>query len=175
MPPADALFARLEDQQPIAEAEILALEEHVDYWNQQGWLDPFSDSEWTLRQQGYVAAFKGDGAYTPQMVVDGRSQFIGSRIGEAMAAIGAASRNSKTEVVIASGISGERRTPQFTVSVGKLAGETDGDTAEVWLAVTEKGLHPDVNRGKTPGKNFTTRRLFAGCIRPGSWTEGKPL
>jgi len=153
-PPADALLARLEDQQPIGGAEILALEEHVDYWNQQGWFDPFSGSEWTLRQQGYVTAFKGDSPYTPQMVVDGRSQFIGGRIGEVMAAIGAASRSPKTEVVIAPVILGQSRAPQFAVSVPKETGETDGDTAEVWLAVTETGLHSDVKRGENAGKDL---------------------
>ena len=87
-PPADALLAQLEDEQFIDGAEVIALEEHVDYWNQQGWTDPFSAVEWTLRQQEYAAAFKVDGVYTPQMIVDGRSQFIGSRIREATAGIG---------------------------------------------------------------------------------------
>jgi hypothetical protein len=153
-PPADALLAQFENQQPLDGAEIIALEEHVDYWNQQGWLDPFSASEWTLRQQQYVAAFKGDTVYTPQMIVDGQSQFIGSRIREVMAAIGVASRSPKTEIVIAPAISGESRVQQFTVRVGKLAGETKGNAAEVWLAITEKGLHSDVNRGENAGKDL---------------------
>ncbi len=153
-PPADALLAQFEEQQPIEGAEIIALEEHVDYWNQQGWLDPFSSSEWTLRQQQYAATFKGDEVYTPQMIVDGQSQFIGSRIGEVMAAIGAATRSPKTEVVIVPVISGASHVPQFALSVGKLAGETEGDTAEVWLAVTENGLHSEVIRGENAGKNL---------------------
>src|ERR1700730_1759198 len=67
-PPADALLARLEDQQPVEGADVIALEEHVDYWNHDGWIDPFSSSEWTMRQQDYAAAFKIDGAFTPQMI-----------------------------------------------------------------------------------------------------------
>ncbi len=153
-PPADALLARFEEQQPVDGAEIIALEEHVDYWNQQGWSDPFSASEWTLRQQQYVAAFKGDAVYTPQMIVDGQSQFIGGRIREVMAGIGVASRSPKTEIVIGRATSGESRVPQFAVSVGKLAGETEGNTAEVWLAITEKGLHSEVNRGENAGKDL---------------------
>jgi hypothetical protein len=153
-PPADALLARFEEQQPVDGAEIIALEEHVDYWNQQGWSDPFSASEWTLRQQEYVASFKGDAVYTPQMIVDGQNQFVGSRIREVMAGIGEASRSSKTNVVMAPITSGENRTQQVTVSVGKLVGGTDGDTAEVWLAVTEKGLQSDVSRGENAGKNL---------------------
>jgi pimeloyl-ACP methyl ester carboxylesterase len=67
-PPADALLARLEKDQPVEEAEIIAVEEHVDYWNQQGWMDPFSSAEWTLRQQQYISRFKEKSVYTPQMV-----------------------------------------------------------------------------------------------------------
>ena len=55
-PPADALLAKLAAQQPISGAEIVALEEHVDYWNQQGWTDPFSSDQWTARQQKYASA-----------------------------------------------------------------------------------------------------------------------
>jgi hypothetical protein len=153
-PPADALLAQLEDRQPVEGVDVIALEEHVDYWNQQGWSDPFSGSEWTLRQQDYLAIFKGDTVYTPQMIVDGQSQFIGSRIREVMTAIGEASRSSKTNVLMVPVVSGDNRSPQFTVSVGKLAGGTDGDTAEVWLAVTEKGLHSEVSRGENAGKNL---------------------
>src|SRR5271155_970506 len=73
-PPADALLQQLEQQQPVAGTQIIALEEHVDYWNHDGWIDPFSSPEWTFRQQTYVALVKKD-AYTPELVVNGRSQF----------------------------------------------------------------------------------------------------
>src|SRR4029077_9396563 len=76
-PPADALLQKLETQQPIAGAEIIALEEHVDYWNHDGWIDPYSSPEWTDRQQDYATLFKND-PYTPELVVDGRSQFVGN-------------------------------------------------------------------------------------------------
>jgi hypothetical protein len=105
-PPADALLARLEDQQPVETAEVIALEEHVDYWNHDGWTDPFSSPEWTLRQHDYAAAFKLDGVYTPQIVIDGREQFIGSREREVSAAILNNSRSQPTHVTIAEVVSG---------------------------------------------------------------------
>src|SRR5437763_994939 len=82
-PPADALLAKLAAQQPISGAEIVALEEHVDYWNQQGWTDPFSSDQWTARQQKYASARRDEQIYTPQMVINGSAQFVGSREGEA--------------------------------------------------------------------------------------------
>lgn len=153
-PPADALLARFEEQQPVDGADIIALEEHVDYWNHQGWIDPFSAPEWTLRQQIYIAKLKEGSVYTPEMVVDGQSQFVGNNEREAGQAIAAVARQPKTEVVISTATSAEGAAQQFTVSVRKLVGSTKGDTAEVWLAVTEKGLRSAVNRGENAGKNL---------------------
>src|SRR5205085_851481 len=70
-PPADALLARMEETQPVAGAEVIALAQHVDYWNQLGWPDPFSAHEFSERQGEYAARFGDGGVYTPQMVVDG--------------------------------------------------------------------------------------------------------
>src|SRR2546422_895176 len=97
-PPADALLAKLEIQQPIAGAEIVAMEEHVDYWNQQGWMDPFSSEQWTERQQRYAATRRDQGIYTPQMVVDGRAEFVGSRERQATHEIEQAAVQPRTEI-----------------------------------------------------------------------------
>jgi len=77
-PPADALLARMDHEQPVSTAEIIVLEEHVDYWEKDGWHDRFSSSQYTERQNGYVPRLKFDSAYTPQMVVDGSTQFVGN-------------------------------------------------------------------------------------------------
>lgn len=150
-PPADVLLQKLQAQQPAAGAEIIALEEHVDYWNHDGWVDPFSSAEWTQRQQRYAALHKKD-AYTPELVVDGRSQFIGNSPRKAVAEIEEAAHNSKTEVSITAEAPDASGSQRFKVSVGKLAENTGNDAAEVWLAVTEDGLHSDVSRGENSGR-----------------------
>src|SRR5581483_366848 len=86
-PPADAVLAKLERQQPVAGAEVIALGEHVDYWNYIGWSDPFSSHLYSEWQRDYARAFNRDGVYTPQMVVDGEAEFIGSNLGKAREAI----------------------------------------------------------------------------------------
>src|SRR5213083_248603 len=101
-PPADALLAKLDHEQRLGNAEIIALEEHVDYWDQQGWRDPFSSAQWTERQQDYAAAFRNDGVYTPEMVVDGRAEFVGSSQSRARSAIAEAVREPKAEVTLMS-------------------------------------------------------------------------
>jgi hypothetical protein len=149
-PPADALLQKLEAQQPVPDAEIIAIEEHVDYWNHDGWVDPFSSPEWTQRQATYTALTKKD-VYTPELVVDGQSQFVGSDERQAGLEIEKAAHGTKTDVAITSGKPEGKGSQRFTVSVGKLAGNKAGDVAEVWLAVTEDGLHSAVSRGENKG------------------------
>src|SRR5437879_1088636 len=69
-PPADALLDRLQHEQPVKGAQIITLSEHVDYWNQLGWTDPFSAGLFTDRQQAYARTIQRAEVYTPQMVVD---------------------------------------------------------------------------------------------------------
>jgi hypothetical protein len=149
-PPADVLLQKLEQAQPVSGAQIIALEEHVDYWNHDGWIDPFSSPEWTQRQQAYVSLIKKD-AYTPELVVDGSSQFVGNNPHAAVLEIEKAARAEKTEVTISAGKPDAKNSQSFTVSVGKLVGNTSGDTAEIWVAVTEDGLHSDVSLGENAG------------------------
>jgi hypothetical protein len=149
-PPADVLLQKLEAQQPVAGAEIIALEEHVDYWNHDGWVDPFSSPDWTQRQEAYAVLFKND-SYTPELVVDGQSQFLGSDERAAQLEIEKAAHGVKTEVAIVPGKQEGKDSLRFRVSVGKLAGNKAGDVAEVWLAVTEDGLHSSVSRGENAG------------------------
>jgi hypothetical protein len=150
-PPADKLLQKLQEQQPIDGAEIIALEEHVDYWNHDGWMDPYSSPEWTQRQLDYGAMFKKD-AYTPEIVVDGRSEFVGNDAREAGREIEKAVRGAKTDIAITPGEPDPKGSQHFKVSVGKLAGNTSSDEAEVWLAVTEDGLHSSVGAGENAGR-----------------------
>src|SRR5260370_28656500 len=99
-PPADALLAKLEEQQPVAGAEIIALEEHVDYWDHEGWIDPFSSGQWTQRQQVYAAGFADHGVYTPELVVDGRTGSVGSHQSHAYRAIASAVSQPRTDISV---------------------------------------------------------------------------
>lgn len=150
-PPADLLLQKLVREQPIADAEIIALEEHVDYWNHDGWMDPYSSSVWTDRQQAYAAVFKDD-AYTPEAVVNGRIQFVGNNRQKAEAEIKKAAGGLRTEVRITALSADEKGSQRFHVSVDKLAENNERDVAEIWLAVTEDGLHSSVIRGENAGR-----------------------
>jgi len=77
-PPADALLRKLDSSQPIPGAQLIVLEEHVDYWDDLGWKDPFSSRDWTLRQTQYAQRLNVRAPYTPQMVVNGGVELLGS-------------------------------------------------------------------------------------------------
>ena len=153
-PPADALLARLAEVQLAANVQLIALEEHVDYWNDLGWTDPFSSRDWTSRQYDYARALGNGNAYTPQMVVDGTVEFVGSRTQQARESILKAAGKTKIPVMLGEGKADGTGKGNLSAKVGKLEGATKGDAAEVWLAITETGLHSSVTRGENAGEEL---------------------
>jgi hypothetical protein len=156
-PPADALLARMDNAQPVEGAEVIALAQHVDYWNDLGWSDPFSSHESSERQGEYARAFGKDGVYTPQMIIDGRDEFPGGNRDRAFDTIARAAREPKAEVTLA--LAGARPSEggplNLSVRVEKPPKAADGDAFEVLLAVTEGGLTSDVSRGENSGHKLT--------------------
>jgi hypothetical protein len=144
-PPADRLLEQLDRAQPVAGAEIIVFSEHVDYWDRLGWKDPFSEHLFSQRQEDYARRFRLDGPYTPQMVVDGSAEFVGSDSRRALAAIGASAKTQKTAVRI-SRLSGSH----VRVEVDP----PPGLTSNVYLAVVEKTGDSHVLRGENAGRNL---------------------
>jgi hypothetical protein len=153
-PPADALLARVAEQQPVAGADVIALEEHVDYWDHQGWVDPFSSAQWTQRQRDYSLRLADHGVYTPELVVNGRSGFVGSRVAETYRAITGEVGQAHTDLVVSVLKSDKNNHERVRVEAGKLLGTQQDDNAEVWLAVTETGLHSAVSGGENAGQDL---------------------
>src|SRR5260370_775159 len=99
------------------------------------------------RRQPYAASNNSQSVYTPQIVVNGRIEFVGSRAQEARQTIAVSVSQLQTEISLSPRNSDKRDREQFNVSVGKLAGAAASDTPEVWIAITEKGLHSPVSGG----------------------------
>lgn len=151
-PPADKVLAELEKSQPVADAEIIVLSEHVDYWNYIGWSDPFSSELFSARQQAYAPVFRNDGVYTPQMVVDGQAEFNGSNMTKAQTAIARAAKLPKGEVSVQSAL--DAQSVKLKVGVAKLPAIIANDSAEVLLAITETNLASQVVRGENSGRRL---------------------
>src|SRR5580658_1047918 len=106
-PPADALLEKLDSGQPVVGAQIVVLSEHVDYWNHDGWTDPFSSAVFTARQVDYVRRFGRDEPYTPEMVVNGNAECNGSDAQKAEALIRQSSGEPKVGIRIRAMASGD--------------------------------------------------------------------
>ena len=153
-PPADALLARLSEAPLAGNVQLIALEEHVDYWDDQGWADPFSSRDWTSRQYVYSGTLGNRTPYTPQMVVDGTVEFVGSHPQKARQAILEAAGKPKVPVTLERRSANKAGAGDFSVKVGKLEGTAKRDAAEVWLVITETGLHSAVTRGENAGEDL---------------------
>jgi hypothetical protein len=156
-PPADELLNRLDQSPPVAGVEVIALSEHVDYWNRFGWADPFSSAQFSERQNDYARVLGVDEIYTPQMIVDGRIQFVGSNSSSARAAIATAARDAKAEVTVTLAKRPTSLTDEVPIDihVANLPSVSAGDTAELMLAITESGLRSNVSRGENRGRKLT--------------------
>lgn len=147
-PPADRVLANLETDAPPGTV-VLPLAFHVDYWDSLGWPDPFAAARWTDRQRDYAATTGASGVYTPQMIVDGRAEFVGSDSSRADDEIAAASKRAK--IAVAAGVRGEPTARVLSVTVGALA---TGDAASVVVALTDAHATVDVKRGENAGKKL---------------------
>ena len=151
-PSADDLLRRLLQEQPVPGVEVIALSEHVDYWNQLGWKDPFSSSRFTSRQELYSVQFDGNGMYTPQAVVDGRFQMIGSDAPKLRDAILAAAKAPKAAVELKVQVSAGERVV-VAVEVRTVPADQRADV-DVMLAIVENGLAVDVRRGENASRHL---------------------
>jgi hypothetical protein len=152
-PAADALLQRLVDTQPIAGAEIIALGQHVDYWDQLGWKDRFSSAASTNRQQRYGQVLNVDSIYTPQMVVDGRAELVGSDARRAQRAISDAAAAPHATVTIALESAVADRV-SVAVGVTDLPKLSRGDRADLVVAVVESRLRSEVGGGENRGRTL---------------------
>jgi hypothetical protein len=154
-PPADEILARLDKTQPVRNAEVIALSEHVDYWNQLGWSDPFSSPQFSARQNAYALVLRGEGVYTPQVVVDGQVQFVGGNLNHAIDVIGRAATAPKAALQITALPAASDGSRRLRIEADRLPRLSPGDTAEVVLVITESNLQSNVANGENAGRKLS--------------------
>ena len=161
-PPADALLATLKS----ARRDVLVLDFHVDYWNRLGWKDPYSSPEATQRQRQYAAAL-GAGVYTPQLIVGGRRQAVGSDQAAVLAAIEAAQADLRA--MPAPPLRLEWHAGKVVLTVG--AGQGDGT---LWLVGYDDERTTQVRGGENGGRQLTEVNVVRSLHDLGAW-HGIPL
>jgi hypothetical protein len=145
-PPADKALAMLRSEQPYANAEIITLAFHVDYWDRLGWKDDFSSKFFTQRQENYADSLQSDGSYTPQMIVDGRNEFVGSNLAKISLAMNAAPKNEKGKIEL-----DFTKESNLKIKFSELPAHKD---ASINVAIAEDNLSTDVKRGENGGRKL---------------------
>jgi hypothetical protein len=145
-PPAERTLAFLDKEQPYSQAEIITLALHVDYWNNRGWRDEYSSPLFTQRQAVYAQRLKLDSAYTPQMIVDGQIQFLGSDSGKAAKAIADAAKFPKANI--------ETSLSNENILQIKISAIPKHKDSTVFLAIAEDKLKSNVKSGENAGKTI---------------------
>ena len=166
-PPADAFLQRLDRSQPVKTAELIVLSEHVDYWDDIGWKDPYSSHEYSERQSAYAAQFGNASIYTPQMVVDGHFEFVGSDERRAGQAIKEAAKAPKVPVHISLG-SSDDKTTVVHIEAGPLPLAARNQSAGVFLALADNTDESQVSRGENAGRTLQHVAVLRNLTRIGA-------
>lgn len=160
-PPADALLRELSTRE-----DLLPLEFHVDYWDNLGWVDPFSAAAFTARQQAYASARDFE-VYTPQLVVEGKSAVIGSNRGDVFATIASARHEARTAA------SSIRRNGK-EVSLGIDTAGTASASADVYLLSFDSTDSTSIRGGENSGRKLVYANVVRSIRKVGEW-RNQPL
>ena len=155
-PPAHDNFNALGDR-----PDILALSFGVTYWDQLGWKDTFAQPAFTARQVAYAHSLRHAGPFTPQVIVDGRSDVVGARKGEIEQLVGRTQLQGGPSISIKDG------------EVNLSAAHAEGPAADVWLVRYDpRTVQVPIKAGENDGRTLPQRNVVRDLIRLGGWSGG---
>jgi len=173
-PPADAFLKKLDVLQPITGGQAIVLSEHVDYWNYEGWTDPYSSGSFSIRQAAYVRALGGDSPYTPEFIVNGKTEMDLAKPGQV------------SQILLDAA-----KAPQLPVSIGALRIEGDSPAvlhahidadgtatrhnADVFAAIALNHAESQVLHGENGGRRLEHAAVAVDLVRVGKLEKGKPF
>jgi Uncharacterized secreted protein len=168
-PPADALIHDI-THDPAMRGHVIPLAFHVDYWDRLGWRDPFSSAEWSDRQVRYTRAMGLSSSYTPQAVVSGAREMIGSNRSAISAALEAAS-NAKPSGQVSLTVRREGNNLVAAIQAHVPAGD------DLFVAVTEDDVTTQVVHGENVGRTLTNDAIVRRLVRvkPGQTSVTIPV
>ncbi|HEY3740461.1 MAG TPA: DUF1223 domain-containing protein [Bryobacteraceae bacterium] len=160
-PPADKFLQALEQRQPVKGVNIIILSEHVDYFDGEGWRDPFGSPQFTNRQRDYELSLKGDAdIFTPQMFVNGKSGFVGSKFDVGLREI-AKGAGRPVAAIQVDHVNVEGNALTASISIPEIPEGAGKGPFDVTVAVSESGLHST----PTAGENRGVAMVQAGVVR----------
>ncbi|MGD2115330.1 MAG: DUF1223 domain-containing protein [Acidobacteriota bacterium] len=174
-PPADRLLTRLGDD-PDLSTRVFPLSFHVDYWNYIGWTDPFSSERWSDRQRVYARAFDSNRVYTPQLVVNGEAECVGSQERTVDRLVREALARKPAGAVHLRLAPGENPNRLRAIADAELVADVPA-APELWMALYQKDLTTSVARGenadRTLHNDYVVRQLSRAFALPGSSADAE--
>jgi hypothetical protein len=159
-PPADEILGELTGRD-----NVIALALHVDYWDYLGWRDSFALPGHTKRQKAYRAALGARAIYTPQILIDGEADVVGSREGEVLNAIRAARAKPKPAKVGFDDMNGRMIARVAPVEEGAAPRKP----ATVWMVTYAEPQTVAIARGENAGRTITYFNAVTSWTRMGEW------
>ena len=162
-PPADQIVGEL-----AKDPNVIALSMPIDYWDYLGWKDTLADSRFSARQKAYSHVRGDRNLYTPQMIVNGSAQVIGS---DRAAIEGAIKNTSKAEGVMSVPVTMTLSGKLINVSVEASKVPTTG-RGEVWICSVSKAVPISIGRGENRGQQITYYNVVRNLVKVGDWNGG---
>lgn len=171
-PPVDTLLQQMDAAQPFSHAQLIVLSEHVDYWNHDGWKDPYSSALFTDRQTAYVRALGLSEPYTPQLIVDGNVVLRTSDPQQVNQTFEKAAAAPRIPVHIV-GFSVADTNPPVVRARIEADGESAPGNADVYLAVALEHAESQVSAGENNGRRLTHVAVVEYLKKLGKLESGK--
>jgi hypothetical protein len=162
-PPADKIIGEL-----AKDPDVIAMSMPIDYWDYLGWKDTLADARFSARQRAYSKVRGDRDVYTPQVIVNGSTQVIGSDRTSIENAINETRKNDVMSVPVTLSLSGK----QINVSVAASKAPTVGH-GEVWLCSISKAVPISIGRGENRGMEITYHNVVRNLLKVGDW-NGSP-
>ena len=161
-PAADTLL-----QTYAARPDLIALSLSVDYWDHLGWKDTLANPKHAARQRRYAKALGTGNVYTPQMVINGTAQAIGSQKDAIDKAIAATAKGLNTGRITVTATS---KADRVVIDIGDYAGNAAREPATVWLAIVSPHVDVKIKRGENRGRMMTYHNVVRDITPVGMWS-----
>jgi hypothetical protein len=165
-PAADELLQRMDATQPVAGAQLIVLSEHVDYWDHDGWKDPYSSSSLTDRQTGYTHALALNTAYTPEIIIDGAAELKANSTEQVIQTLEKAATAAKVPVKIA-WAKVDANTPRLLRAHIEADGTAEKHNADVFVAVALDHAESQILRGENTGRHLAHVAVVQEIVKVG--------
>jgi hypothetical protein len=138
---------------------VYGLSFHVDYWNYIGWRDPYSKAEYTSRQRKYAQMMNSEGVYTPQMIVNGEVELVGSNKAESNRTVASALAKEMEYQVSLNSV--DCKEEKIIVAYSLSKSPTD---LCINVAIVERKIENEVLRGENAGRTLAHRNVVRSFI-----------